>query len=246
MRIPRLFRPLPDLDDEERRRGLGHMTRQAVAASGADGLASGGLLAAFALILGASNFQIGVMTAIPFVMQPLQLAAVVAVERLRLRKAVAVAASFFTYATWIPVALLPFLIDVPNPRRGDPHAAVHRPSRGGQRLREHELERLAPRLRAAGADGGVSSPGACGWRPSPRRCRPSPRPSTSTGGRPRPRAARSSPTPTPCSSAASSWDSPRSASWRACRSRGWSSPKARAPRSSAAWGRRCGTATSGS
>ena len=115
MRIPRLFRPLPDLDDEERRRGLGHMTRQAVAASGADGLASGGLLAAFALILGASNFQIGVMTAIPFVMQPLQLAAVVAVERLRLRKAVAVAASFFTYATWIPVALLPFLIDVPNP-----------------------------------------------------------------------------------------------------------------------------------
>ena len=115
MKIPGLFRPLPELDDDERRRGLANMTRQAVAASGADGLASGGLLAAFALLLGASNFQIGVMTAIPFVMQPLQLAAVIAVERLRLRKAVAVAACFFAYATWIPVALLPSLIDVPHP-----------------------------------------------------------------------------------------------------------------------------------
>ena len=113
--IPGFLRPLPELSDRERRRGLGDMTRQAVAASGADGLASGGLLASFALILGASNFHIGIMTAIPFVMQPLQLVAVLAVERLRLRKAVAVTAYCFTYATWIPIALLPFLVEVPNP-----------------------------------------------------------------------------------------------------------------------------------
>ncbi len=115
MAIPRFFRPVPELDDEERRRGLGNMTRQAISAAGADGLASGGFLASFALILGASNFHIGIMTAIPFVMQPLQLIAVLAVERLRLRKAVAVTAYFFAYATWIPIALLPFLVDVPNP-----------------------------------------------------------------------------------------------------------------------------------
>ena len=115
MAIPRFFRPVPELNDEERRRGLGNMTRQAISAAGADGLASGGFLASFALILGASNFQIGIMTAIPFIMQPLQLVAVLAVERLRLRKAVAVTAYFFAYATWIPIALLPFLIDVPNP-----------------------------------------------------------------------------------------------------------------------------------
>ena len=65
------------------------MTRQAISAAGADGLASGGFLASFALILGASNFHIGIMTAIPFIMQPLQLVAVLAIERLRLRKAVA-------------------------------------------------------------------------------------------------------------------------------------------------------------
>ena len=115
MSIPRLFRPVPQLDDEDRRRGLVHMTRQAIAGAGADGLASGGLLASFALILGASNLHIGIMTAIPFAMQPLQLAAVVAVERLGLRKAVAVTSYFFAYATWIPVALLPFLVDVPTP-----------------------------------------------------------------------------------------------------------------------------------
>ena len=114
MAIPRLFQPVPELDDRERRRGLGHMTRQAVWASGADGLASGGFLASFALILGASNFHIGIMTAIPFVMQPLQLLAILAVERLRLRKAVAVTAYFVTYATWVPIALLPFLFEVPS------------------------------------------------------------------------------------------------------------------------------------
>ena len=115
MAIPKFFRPVPELNDEERQRGLGNMTRQAISAAGADGLASGGFLASFALILGASNFHIGIMTAIPFIVQPLQLVAVLAIERLRLRKAVAVTAYFFAYATWIPIALLPFLIDVPNP-----------------------------------------------------------------------------------------------------------------------------------
>jgi len=91
------------------------MTLQAIAASGADGLASGGFLAAFALILGATNVHIGIMTAIPFIMQPLQIFAVVVVERLRMRKIIAVTAYFITYVTWIPIAFIPFVIDVPNP-----------------------------------------------------------------------------------------------------------------------------------
>lgn len=108
MAIPKFFRPVPELNDEERQRGLGNMTRQAISAAGADGLASGGFLASFALILGASNFHIGIMTAIPFVMQPLQLIAVLAIERRRLRKAVAVTAYFLAYATWIPIRYSPF------------------------------------------------------------------------------------------------------------------------------------------
>ncbi len=61
------------------------MTWQGVMAFAADGMASGGFLAAFALIIGASNFHIGIMTAIPFIVQPLQILAVVLVERMRMR-----------------------------------------------------------------------------------------------------------------------------------------------------------------
>lgn len=113
--IPKFLRPTPDLTEAARDRGLRNMTMQAVAASGADGLASGGFLAAFALILGATNFQIGIMTAIPFIVQPLQILAVLLVERIRMRKLITVTAYFVAYAMWIPVALIPFFIEVPNP-----------------------------------------------------------------------------------------------------------------------------------
>ncbi len=113
--IPKFLRPIPVLTDQARERGLSNMTMQAVAASAGDGLASGGFLAAFALILGATNFQIGIMTAIPSIVQPLQLLAVVLVERLRMRKFITVTAYFIAYTMWIPVALIPFFFEVPNP-----------------------------------------------------------------------------------------------------------------------------------
>ena len=47
------------------------MNGQVISASIGDGLASGEFLAAFALLLGVPNFQIGVMTAILFIVQPL-------------------------------------------------------------------------------------------------------------------------------------------------------------------------------
>lgn len=90
------------------------MKFQAIAASGADGLVSGGLLAAFALLLGASNVHIGIITALPPILQPVQLVAVVLIERLRMRKPFAVMSYFIAYAAWIPVALIPFVLEVPN------------------------------------------------------------------------------------------------------------------------------------
>ena len=84
------FRPRAALSDEERAGGLRAMTWQAVSASAADGFASGGFLAAFALAMGANNTQIGIMAALPFLMQPLQVLALVVVERTGTRKAVAV------------------------------------------------------------------------------------------------------------------------------------------------------------
>ena len=109
-----VFEPRDALTDEQRRAGLRALNYQAIAASGADGLISGGFLAAFALLLGASNVHIGILTALPPILQPVQLVAVVLIERLRMRKPFAVMSYFIAYAAWVPVALIPFVLDVPN------------------------------------------------------------------------------------------------------------------------------------
>ena len=109
-----LFRPRAALSDEERAGGLRATTWQAVSASAADGFASGGFLVAFALAMGANNTQIGIMTALPFLMQPLQVLALVLVERMRLRKAFAVVGYFVAYAAWVLVAMVPFVLSVPH------------------------------------------------------------------------------------------------------------------------------------
>lgn len=116
MAIPGFLQPSTDLTEETRQRGLKTLTFQAIAASGADGLMSGGFLAAFALLLGASNFHIGILTALPFLMQTIQIMAVVVVERLRMRKLIAVPSYFTVYISWAPIALIPFIVDVPDSR----------------------------------------------------------------------------------------------------------------------------------
>ncbi len=116
MAIPGFLQPSTDLTEETRQRGLKVLTFQAIAASGADGLMSGGFLAAFALLLGASNFHIGILTALPFLMQTIQIMAVVVVERLRMRKLIAVPSYFTVYISWAPIALIPFIVDVPDSR----------------------------------------------------------------------------------------------------------------------------------
>jgi hypothetical protein len=85
-----------------------------MAGAGLDGLTSGGFLAAFALALGASNLQIGILTALPFIGQTFQIPAVLLVERLGRRKVVAVPAYFLAQSLWIPIALIPVFLGVPS------------------------------------------------------------------------------------------------------------------------------------
>ena len=106
------------------------------------------------------------------------------VERIRMRKIVAVIAYFITYATWIPVALIPFIIDVPNTGavtlllffiavRGAAIAFVTTSWNGW-------LKDIVP-FRTSWA---TSSPKRLeSWRPSPRPLRLCSPHSTSTGGR---------------------------------------------------------------
>ena len=80
------LQPKPTLSEDEVRSGLRALTLQGTAMMGFEAVASGGFLAAYALSLGASNSQIGVLAALPFIMQPLQIAGISLVERVRKRK----------------------------------------------------------------------------------------------------------------------------------------------------------------
>lgn len=109
MPLNRLFAPQPTISEEELARGLRMYTLQAATAMGFSSLSSGGIMAAFALSLGANNFQIGALAAIPFVMQLLQLPCIALVERIRRRKLIAVTTWSVAQAFWIPIALLPLV-----------------------------------------------------------------------------------------------------------------------------------------
>lgn len=108
------LKPQNNLTDADRERGLSVMDKQIFAAAGADGFVSAGFLSAFALLIGASNLHIGILTAIPFVSQALQIVAVVVIERVRMRKAVVIVSYLIAYSSWVPAALIPFVLDVPH------------------------------------------------------------------------------------------------------------------------------------
>ncbi|MBI4338117.1 MAG: MFS transporter [Chloroflexi bacterium] len=73
-----------------------------------------GFLTAFALALGASNFEVGVLAALPFLAQPLQLATIPLVERLRRRKAITVSSWVLAQMLWVPIALVPLIVGAPS------------------------------------------------------------------------------------------------------------------------------------
>ena len=114
MLLKRVFQPRAVLSEQETARGQRFSILQAAAGAGLEGVTSGGFLAAFALALGASNLQIGVLTALPFIAQVFQIPGILLVERLRRRKVVAVTAYLLAQSLWIPVALIPLLIQVPS------------------------------------------------------------------------------------------------------------------------------------
>jgi len=87
---------------------------EGMASLGFYSITTSGFLAAYALALGANNLQIGVLAAIPFIAQPLQIPAILLVERLRKRKVIAVPTWFIAQALWLPIALIPVFMDVPS------------------------------------------------------------------------------------------------------------------------------------
>lgn len=71
---------------------------------------SGTVSTGYALHLGASNAQVGLLSAAPLWGQVLQLVSPLLVERLRQRKPLCIAAYLLGWGVWLPIALIPFFI----------------------------------------------------------------------------------------------------------------------------------------
>src|SRR5262249_7304343 len=101
--------PVPHVDDEGLRRGLRAFQGDGICSQVRDSLLSGPLLVGFALLLGASNAGVGLLSALGPATQILQLPTVALIERLRRRKAICWWAAFFARLAWLGVLTVPWL-----------------------------------------------------------------------------------------------------------------------------------------
>lgn len=109
-----LFRPKSELTEQEISHGLRMMTWEGIVSNGYLSITTSGFLAAYALALGADNFQIGILASLPFAMQLLQIPAVFLVEKVGRRKIISVIAAVIAQLLWIPVALVPLFMNTPG------------------------------------------------------------------------------------------------------------------------------------
>ena len=98
MHIFSFLEPKPTISDHDIAAGLRWFTWEGTVSLGLFSITTSGFLVAYALALGANNFQIGILAAIPFIMQTMQLPAIWIVEKYRRRKAIAL-------ITWLSAQL---------------------------------------------------------------------------------------------------------------------------------------------
>ncbi|MEA1964826.1 MAG: MFS transporter [Candidatus Aerophobetes bacterium] len=93
----------------ERERGLKYILYDGMMFQAMFNLSSGAFIIAFSLMLGASNFIIGLLAAVPFLGNIFQIPAVLVVEKVRKRKLISILTSLAS-RVWLPVfALIPLL-----------------------------------------------------------------------------------------------------------------------------------------
>ncbi len=114
MSLFKFLAPKPTISERELTAGLKWFTLEGAASQGLFSITTSGFLVAFALALGASNLQIGILAAIPSTMQILQLPAIWLVEKVRHRKLIAVPSWFLAQFIWFPIALIPVFMGTPS------------------------------------------------------------------------------------------------------------------------------------
>jgi MFS family permease len=104
------WHPVPHVDAEALRRGLRAFQGDGVCSQVRDSLLSGPLLVGYALLLGASNAGVGILSALGPATQVLQLPTVALIERRRTRKAICLWAACFSRVAWLGVLVLPWAL----------------------------------------------------------------------------------------------------------------------------------------
>lgn len=108
-----MFPTVERVSDAELERGLGNLVRDGAWAQASAALTGGVLLVGFGLALGASNFVIGLLAAVPFLAQLAQVPTILLVERVRARRPITVASLGIARFLLLPMAALPFLGSAP-------------------------------------------------------------------------------------------------------------------------------------
>lgn len=103
------FKPSESLSQQEINKGLSLVIKDGLAAEAMAALTGGTFLVAMALQLGASNFQIGLLAALPTLTNVFQLVAIWLVQKYNNRRAVAVVTNFVARFPLLIIGLLPFL-----------------------------------------------------------------------------------------------------------------------------------------
>src|SRR5262249_36742720 len=102
--------PVSNVDDDGLRRGLRAFQGDGICSQVRDSLLSGPLLVGFALLLGASNAGVGLLSALGPATQVLQLPTSALIERLRRRKSICWCAACTLRLAWLGVLLVPWAV----------------------------------------------------------------------------------------------------------------------------------------
>jgi MFS family permease len=103
------FRPSEQLTEEQVEKGLKLVVKDGLAAEAMATLTGGAFLTAMALSMGATNFQIGLLAALPTIANIFQLVAIWLVQKYNNRRAISVIGSFFARFPLLVIGLLPLM-----------------------------------------------------------------------------------------------------------------------------------------
>lgn len=105
------LRPKATLTDQDVKRGLRLVIGDGLTTEAMNSITTGAFLVAFALLLGANNFQIGLLASLPTLVNIFQLLSIWLVRKFNNRRAVAVICSFLARAPLVIIGALPLLFN---------------------------------------------------------------------------------------------------------------------------------------